>query len=82
MEKYMVKVLNEGKVDYLPIRGINEKSALRKAINMYQGVVVEKIIPKYDWIIKMYGASKSPTLIMTVLSDEELQQEELVQGLL
>lgn len=48
MEKYMVKVLNEGKVDYLPIRGINEKSALRKAINMYQGVVVEKIIPKYD----------------------------------
>ena len=81
MEKYMVKVSNEGKVDYLPIRGINEKSALRKAINMYQGVVVQKIIHKYEWIISMYGASKSPTLIMTVLSDEELEKEQLIQGL-
>lgn len=81
MEKFMAEVTFEGNLDYLPIRGVNEKSALRKATKIYEGVEVHCVIPKDQWLIDTFGAVKSPTLIMNILSDFELEQG-LSMGLL
>ena len=63
MTQYMVKVMNNGLFDYLPIRATTNEQGLQKAKRLYKGVTCLDIIDRQTYRFEQFGVFGNPFVI-------------------
>lgn len=63
MAQYMVKVMNEGVFDYLPIRATTMKEGIQKAKRLYKGVMCIDIMDRQTYRFSQFGVFGNPFAI-------------------